>query len=31
MKKNANYLCVDKVFSVSAGEGDRKNARMSVR
>ena len=31
MKKNANYLCVDKVFLVSAGEEDRKNAGMSVR
>ena len=31
MKKNANYLCVDKVFLVSAGEEDRKNAGISVR
>ena len=31
MKKNANYLCVDKVFLVSAGEEDRKNAGISVK
>ena len=30
MKKNANYLCVDKVFLFSAGEKHRKNAQFEI-